>query len=68
VTTEEARAVAGALERAVLERGGSVEERGAESLYRLAYSFDAIGRQPGRITIFFESALPHGERICSPCG
>jgi hypothetical protein len=68
VTTEEARAATGALEGAVPEWRGRREGRGAESPYRVAYSFEAIGRQPGRITIYLEPALPHGEWICTPCG
>ena len=68
VTTEEARAVTSALEGAVPEWRGRREGRGAESPYRVAYSFEAIGRQPGRITIYLEPALPHGEWICTPCG
>ena len=68
VSTEVARSVAAALEGAGLERRGRGEGRGGESSHHLVYSFDAIGRQPGRIAIFFEPELPHGERICTPCG
>lgn len=67
VATEEARAVADALEGAGLERGGG-EGRGAENLYRLAYSFDAPDGSAGAIIIFFEPTLPHGEWVCTPCG
>jgi hypothetical protein len=70
VATEEARAVAGALEDAGLERSGGGKGRGAESLYRLAYSFAMPDGSTGngKIVIFFEPTLPHGEWVCTPCG
>ena len=66
VTTEEARALAEALDDAGLEqlRGGGSEEGAESAYYRLAYRVEA----PVPAYIFFEPILPHGEWTCAPCG
>jgi hypothetical protein len=68
VATEEARNVAGALEDAGLEQTGGGKRRVAEGPHRLAYSFAPPDGSTGRIIIFFEPMLPHGEWVCTPCG
>ena len=68
VATEEARNVAGALEDAGLEQTGGGKRRVAEGPHRLAYSFAPPDGSTGRIIIFFEPVLPHGEWVCTPCG
>jgi len=60
VTTEEARALAKALDNAGVER--------FEPAKVLAYRLEAPGRSGNTVTISFEPYLPHGETTCSPCG
>ena len=59
LTTDEARAVAVALDDAGLERRGAA---------RLNYEIEAPGSNPGQANVWFEPYLPHGEIICSVCG
>jgi hypothetical protein len=59
MTTDEARAVAVALDDAGLERAGGA---------RLHYRIEAPGSNPGEATVYFESYLPHGEIVCTVCG
>jgi hypothetical protein len=60
VTTEDARALAEALDDAGLER--------FMPNVRLAYRFEAPGPSEAAGHIYFEPYLPHGEFICSACG
>jgi hypothetical protein len=60
VTTEEARALAAALDDAGVKR-----KRGT---YALAYSGKAPGPRGNTFSITFEPILPHGESTCSACG
>jgi len=60
VTTEEARALADALEDAGLER--------VDRAYRLAYRSEATGSIGESALIWFEPYLPDGEWICRACG
>jgi hypothetical protein len=60
VTTEEARALAAALDDAGVKR-----EQGA---YALAYSGKAPGPRGNTFSITFEPILPHGGSTCSACG
>jgi hypothetical protein len=67
VPTEEARAIAQALDNAGLEEG--VVGNGIDaSLGGLTYRFKAPGKRPGHIYVSFEPTLPHGEWVCTPCG
>lgn len=67
VPTEEARAVARALDDAGLEQG--VVGNGIDaSLGGLTYRFKAPNRRPGYVYVGFEPTLPHGEWVCTPCG
>jgi hypothetical protein len=59
MTTEEARAVAVALDDAGLHEDGSS---------RLNYRIEAPGSNPGEAHVWFEPYLPHGEITCSVCG
>jgi hypothetical protein len=67
VPTEEARAIAQALEDAGLEEGvvgsGIDASHGGDT-----YRFKAPEGRPGYVYVFFEPTLPHGEWICLPCG
>ena len=56
--TEEARAIAVALDDAGLQRQGA---------YRLKYQIEAQGL-PDAASVYFEPYLPHGEIVCSVCG
>jgi hypothetical protein len=58
-TTEEARALVGAL-----EDGGLVRR----NAFRLNYRAEARGPNPKAAFIYFEPYLPHGEFTCSACG
>ncbi len=60
LTTDEARAVAVALDDAGLERGGNT--------YQLQYRIEAPGSSPGEAAVWFEPYLPHGEIVCTVCG
>lgn len=60
LTTDEARAVAVALDDAGLERGGNT--------YELHYRIEAPGANPGEATVWFAPYLPHGEIVCTVCG
>ena len=60
VTTEEARALAAALDDAGVKRG--------QGAYALAYSGKAPGPSGNTFSITFEPILPHGESTCSACG
>jgi hypothetical protein len=60
LTTDEARAIAVALDDAGLERGGDA--------YRLHYRIEAPGSNPGEASVYFEPYLPHGEIVCTVCG
>ena len=60
LTTDEARAIAVALDDAGLERGGDA--------YRLHYRIEAPGSRPGEASVDFEPYLPHGEIVCTVCG
>jgi hypothetical protein len=60
VTTEEARALAEALDNAGLER--------FEPARLLGYRLEAPGRSGKTVIITFEPYLPHGETTCSACG
>ena len=60
MTTDEARAVALALDDAGLERGGAT--------YQLHYRIEAPGSSPGEASVSFEPYLPHGEIVCTVCG
>ena len=67
-TTEEARALAVALERGSVQ-GGSGDDRGPARAFRLEYVFDVPGTTTAeQVSVFFEPYLPHGEWTCSPCG
>jgi hypothetical protein len=67
VPTEEARAIAQALEDAGLEEG--VVGNGIDASYGGdTYRFKAPDGRPGYVYVFFEPTLPHGEWICLPCG
>ena len=59
MTTDEARAVAVALDDAGLHEDGSS---------RLNYRIEAPGSNPGEAHVWFEPYLPHGEITCSVCG
>jgi hypothetical protein len=59
MTTDEARAVAVALDDAGLERAGGA---------RLHYRIEAPGSNPDAATVYFEPYLPHGEIVCTVCG
>lgn len=59
MTTEEARAIAVALDDAGLQRQGA---------YRLNYQTEAQGLNPDAASVYFEPYLPHGEIVCSVCG
>lgn len=60
MTTDEARAIAVALDDAGLERAGGA--------YRLHYRIEAPGSNPGEASVYFEPYLPHGEIVCTVCG
>jgi hypothetical protein len=60
VTTEEARALASALDDAGVKREPGV--------YALAYSGKAPGPTGNTFSITFEPILPNGQSICSSCG
>lgn len=60
VTTEEARALAAALDAARVKRG--------QGTYALAYSGKAPGPSGNTFSITFEPILPHGGSTCSACG
>jgi hypothetical protein len=68
VLTEDARAVARALEAAGLEKRGGGEGPGSYNEFGLGYRFKAPDERPGYVYISFEPTLPHGEWICTPCG
>lgn len=59
MTTDEARAVAVALDDAGFHEDGSS---------RLNYRIEAPGSNPGEAYVWFEPYLPHGEITCSVCG
>jgi hypothetical protein len=59
MTTDEARAVAVALDDAGFHEDGSS---------RLNYRIEAPGSNPGEADVWFEPYLPHGEIPCSVCG
>jgi hypothetical protein len=59
MTTDEARAVALALDDAGLHEDGSS---------RLNYRIEAPGSNPGEAHVWFEPYLPHGEIMCTVCG
>jgi len=61
MTTDEARAIAAALDDAGFQRAGDA---------RLHYRFEAPGSkpEPGGAHVWFEPYLPHGEITCSVCG
>lgn len=58
-TTDEARAIAVALDDAGFQRQGA---------YRLNYRLEAPGSNPSEAEVWFEPYLPHGEITCSVCG
>ena len=60
MTTEEAIAIAIALDDAGLERAGGAN--------RLHYRIEAPGSNPGEAFVYFEPYLPHGEIVCTVCG
>jgi hypothetical protein len=60
LTTDEARAIAVALDDAGLERAGGAN--------RLHYRIEAPGSNPGEASVYFEPYLPHGEIVCTVCG
>jgi hypothetical protein len=60
MTTDEARAIAVALDDAGLERAGGA--------HRLHYRIEAPGSNPGETFVYFEPYLPHGEIVCTVCG
>jgi hypothetical protein len=59
MTTDEARAVAVALDDAGFHEDGSS---------RLNYRIEAPGSNPGEANVWFEPYLPHGQTQCSVCG
>jgi hypothetical protein len=59
MTTDEARAVALALDDAGFQESGAS---------RLHYRIEAPGSNPGEADVWFEPYLPHGEVTCSVCG
>ena len=59
LTTDEARAIAVALDDAGLERAGGAEHRTTGS---------SRGSNPGEESVYFEPYLPHGEIVCTVCG
>jgi hypothetical protein len=59
LTTDEARAVAIALNDTRFHESGSS---------RLNYRIEAPGSNPGEAHVWFEPYLPHGEITCSVCG
>jgi hypothetical protein len=67
-TTEEARALAAALDDGVPVQGGFRDDRGPARAYRLEYRFEAPGSTGETALVFFEPYLPQGEWTCSPCG
>jgi len=68
VPTEDARAVARALDAAGLEKRGGGEGPGSYNEFGLGYRFKAPDQRPGHVYISFEPTLPHGEWICTACG
>jgi len=60
MTTDEARAIAVALDDAGLERAGGA--------YQLNYRIEAPGSNPDKTDVWFEPYLPHGEIVCTVCG
>jgi len=68
VPTEDARAVARALDVAGLEKRGGGEGPGSYNEFGLGYRFKAPDQRPGHVYISFEPTLPHGEWICTACG
>jgi hypothetical protein len=61
--TEEARAVAQALDAEGLEKRGGGEGPGSYNEYGLVYRFRAPDQRPGHVYISFGPILPHGEWI-----
>jgi len=59
LTTEDARAIAVALEDAGLKRAGGA---------RMRYRIEAPDMNPGEASVYFEPYLPHGEIVCTVCG
>jgi hypothetical protein len=59
MTTDEARAIAAALDDSGLQRGSGA---------RLNYRLDGTASDPGGAHVQFEPYLPHGEITCSVCG
>ena len=67
LTTEEARALAQALDDAGLKPG----KRANELFYVFEIpgtGLDPQGRVRNEVYIYFEPTLPHGEHVCTPCG
>lgn len=60
LTTDEARAIAVALDDAGLDR--------ADGANRLHYRIEAPGSNRGEASVYFEPYLPHGEIVCTVCG
>jgi hypothetical protein len=59
MTTDEARAIAAALDDAGFHESGAS---------RLHYRLEAPGSNPGGAQVWFEPYLPHGEIVCTVCG
>jgi hypothetical protein len=59
MATDEARAVAVALDDAGIQR---------HSAARLHYRIEAPGSDPGEVNVWFEPYLPNGEIVCTVCG
>jgi hypothetical protein len=68
VPTEDARAVARALDTAGFEKRGGGEGPGSYNEFGLGYRFKAPDERPGHVYLSFEPTLPHGEWICTACG
>jgi hypothetical protein len=67
-TTEEARAIAEALDDGGAEQGVSGDDRGPARAFRPEWTFQVPGQGGETVGVFFEPYLPHGEWTCSPCG
>ena len=66
-TTEEARALAEALDDGGTEQGVG-DDRGPARAFRPEWTFKVQGQAGETVDVFFEPYLPHGEWTCSPCG
>jgi hypothetical protein len=66
-TTDDARALADALDEAALDMDDFERDR-RDGVWRLTYRLSSPGLDTRPVWISFEPYLPHGEAICSTCG